>query len=69
MPTIRLLIRVTEPANSRKQRIRTGPYVILRLKAGHASKTAHSKEKKEGLRGVAYDNGLWDDHLQDTESR
>ena len=41
-----------------KQRIRTGSYVILRLKAGHASKTAHSKEKKEGLRGVAYDNGL-----------
>jgi hypothetical protein len=41
-----------------KQRIRTGPYVILRLKAGHASKTAHSKEKKEGLRGVAYDSGF-----------
>jgi hypothetical protein len=41
-----------------KQRIRTGPYVILRLKAGHARKTAHSKKKKEGLRGVAYDGGL-----------
>jgi hypothetical protein len=41
-----------------KQRIRTGPYVIFRLKAGHASKTAHSKEKKEGLRGVAYNSGL-----------
>jgi hypothetical protein len=41
-----------------EQRIRTGPYVIFRLKASHASKTAHSKEKKEGLRGVAYDSGL-----------
>ena len=41
-----------------KQTIRTGSYVILRLKTGHASKTAHSKEKKEGLRGVAYNNGL-----------
>jgi hypothetical protein len=41
-----------------KQRIRTGPYVIFRLKAGHTSKTAHSKEKKEGLRGVAYNCGL-----------
>ena len=41
-----------------KQRIRTGSYVIFCLKAGHASKTAHSKEKKEGLRGVAYNSGL-----------
>lgn len=41
-----------------KQRILTGPYVILCLIAGDASKAAHSKEKKEGLRGVAYDSGL-----------
>ncbi len=41
-----------------KQRIHTGPYVIFRLKAGHASKTAHSKEEEEGLRGVAYNSGL-----------
>lgn len=41
-----------------KQKIRTGTYVVLRLKAGNASKTAHSKEKEEGLRGVAYNSGL-----------
>jgi hypothetical protein len=48
-----------------KQRIRTGPDVELRLKAGHASKAAHGKESEEGLRAMAYNSGLRNDHLQD----
>lgn len=50
-----------------KQSKRTRPNVVVRLKAGHASKTAHSKEAEEGLRTMAYDSGLRDDHLQDTK--
>jgi hypothetical protein len=41
-----------------QQKIRTGSYVIFCLKTCHASKAAHSKEEKEGLRGVAYDSGF-----------
>jgi hypothetical protein len=51
-----------------KPRIRTGPYVELRLKAGHASKTAHGKEAEEGLRAMAYNSGLRNYHLQDRKN-
>jgi hypothetical protein len=50
-----------------KQGKRTRPNVVVRLKAGHASKAAHSKEAEESLRTMAYDSGLRDDHLQDTK--